>query len=225
VHGGAVSNPGYAAAPRLALYFASSVYLLLDAVRYDARSTKWRLEKGYSMKRRSVQYIIMAIGFLFASALCAETSNHQLKRILESRYAEMKAAMAARNEPSIRGLLAPSFVSIDSNGNSENADQMIKELIATPQDPNKKSKTTIISVERNGNAVTVVQQYYMTSIRKPADASTLQTIEIIARSTDTWQLICGVWLYERTATDELQYSVDGKAAIHKKRLSVKQVGI
>jgi hypothetical protein len=98
---------------------------------------------------------------------------------------------------------------------------MIKEVIATPQDPNKKSETTIISVARNGDVVTVVQQYHITNIRKPADASAPQIIEIMARSTDTWQLIGGVWLYESTATDELQYSVDGKVSIHKKRSNVK----
>jgi len=129
----------------------------------------------------------------------------------------MKTAMASRNETAIRALLAPGFVSVDVNGNSATADQMIKEVAAVPQDPNKKSETTLTSVTRNGDFATVVQQHHMTTTRAPANSSAPDIIDLLTTSTDTWRLINGAWLIERTETNDLQYTMNGKVVAHKSR--------
>jgi len=169
------------------------------------------------MKATSVAWTVAAIILLFASALAAQANDAQLRPLLESRYAAMKTAMASRDETALRALLAPGFVSVDANGNSKTTDQMVKEVIALPQDPNKKSETTLTSVTRNGDFATVVQEYHMTTTRTPANASAPETIELLATSTDTWRLINGAWLVERTETNELQYKINGTVIAHKSR--------
>jgi hypothetical protein len=169
------------------------------------------------MKETSVAGTVATIALLFASALAAQTNDAQLKLLLESRYAAMKTAMASRNEATLRALLAPGFVSVDVNGNSETADQLVKEVAVLPQDPNKKSETALTSVTRNGDFATVVQQYHMTTTRAPANASAPETIDLLTTSTDTWRLINGAWLIERTETNDLQYTVNGTVVAHKSR--------
>jgi hypothetical protein len=155
--------------------------------------------------------------FLFASAVAAETSDSQLRQLFESRYAAMKAAMASRDEAALRALLAPGFVSIDVDGNSESADQMVKQVAALPQDPNKKSETTITLITTTGDVTTVVQQYHMTTTRTSVNASAPQAVDVLATSTDTWRLLGGAWLIERTETNELQLTVNGNVVVHKTR--------
>src|SRR5579863_4076640 len=78
-----------------------------------------------------------------------------LRSVLEARYAAMKAAMATRDGKAISVLFAPDFVSVDVSGESENADQAIQQISALPKDPNKESKTTLLSVKQNGDKAVV----------------------------------------------------------------------
>jgi hypothetical protein len=176
-----------------------------------------RIQRGHKMKATSVPGIIATIVLLFASALAAQTNDAQLRPLLESRYAAMKTAMASRNEAAIRDLLAPGFVSVDVSGNSETADQMVKEAIDLPQGLNKKSETTLTSVTRDGDFATVVQQYHMTTTRTPANAAAPEAIDLLTTSTDTWRLINGAWRIERTETNDLQYTINGTVVAHKSR--------
>jgi uncharacterized protein DUF4440 len=175
------------------------------------------IQRGHSMKATSAAGTVATIVLLFASTLAAQTNDAQLRLLLESRYATMKTAMASRNEAAIRALLAPGFVSVDVNGNSKTVDQMIKEIAALPQDPKKKSETTLTSVTRNDDFAIVVQQYHMTTTRTPVNGSAPETIDLLTTSTDTWRLINGAWLIERTETNDLQYTINGTVVVHKSR--------
>ena len=55
----------------------------------------------------------------------------------------------------------------------------------------------------------------MTTTRTSANASTPQAIDLLTTSTDTWRLVAGAWLIERTETNDLQYTVDGTVVVHK----------
>jgi hypothetical protein len=57
----------------------------------------------------------------------------------------------------------------------------------------------------------------MTTTRSSSDGSPPTAIDLQASSTDTWRLIDGSWLLERTATDEMQYKVNGAVVGHKIR--------
>jgi len=91
---------------------------------------------------------------------------------------------------------------------------MLSKVRAIPDDPHRKSNTTILSIARHGDAATVVQQFQMTTIKSQA-GSPDQAVELVANSTDMWILVKGVWLLKRTVTNEIQYKVDGREVVHK----------
>jgi ketosteroid isomerase-like protein len=139
-----------------------------------------------------------------------------LKSVLEGRYAALKAAIDARDRQALAALLAPGFASVDVSGKSQTAEQMLTQLAASRKDPNKVSETTLLSVKLNGDVATVSQRYHMTSAKVTSDGSR-HPVELVTLSTDTWIRSGDSWLLRQTATDQLDYSVDGKAMPHKVR--------
>jgi hypothetical protein len=84
----------------------------------------------------------------------------------EKLYANMKVAMGRRDKNAIAAILAPGFESEDASGRVQSAEQMIAELSSLPQDTNKKSKMTLLSVDISGNFAKVTQQYHMTTTKR-----------------------------------------------------------
>lgn len=129
-------------------------------------------------------------------------------------YAKFKAAMNSRDTKVVGAMLAPKFQSEDVSGKAQSAEQMLAGLTSLPQDPNKKSQTTVVSVELSGATAKVVQRYHMTTIKAVADDQ-VQTIEITAVSDDTWSQMDGSWKLLRTVTRQMDYSADGRLLAHK----------
>ena len=149
----------------------------------------------------------------------AETAAESaLRAVLEGRYAAMKSAMADRDQQAVAALLAPGFLSIDVSGKSEDASQMLQELAALPKDPRKASETTLLSVEVSGDTATVEQRYHMTTTKTSPDERS-HAVELVTLSTDTWIKSGEAWLLQRTATNQLDYTVDGRPVAHKVRPS------
>lgn len=142
------------------------------------------------------------------------SADDSLRVALQSRYADLKAAMAAHDGAAIAAILAPDFVSVDVSGKSEFASQMIAEVNGLKPDSNKSSETTLISVTPGTGVVTVKQRYDMKTVRAGADG-TQHNVELIALSTNSWVKPAGVWLIERTVTNELSYIRDGLLVAHK----------
>jgi len=137
-----------------------------------------------------------------------------LRSTLEGRYAAMKTAMAARNGEALSLLLAVDFVSEDVSGQTENASQMIQEVKSLPQDPQKVSQTTLLSVELNGSTAVVDQRCDMKTTKTGADGNK-RNIELITISTDTWVNLNGTWVIRRTVTNQMAYFVNGQPVAHK----------
>ncbi len=157
--------------------------------------------------------VVMAL-----SAAAADDSV--LRSVLEKRYEAMKAAMADRKPTAIAALLAPDFLSVDVSGHSENAAQMIEEVAGSPNDPLKVSDTTLLSIETSDNTAVVSQRKDKKTTKTGPDGSK-RNIELITLSTDTWINSKGVWLIQRTETDQLDYFVNGQTTIHKIRATKK----
>jgi hypothetical protein len=170
------------------------------------------------MKSRCVNFILCVVTILAVYPALAEDSA--LRGILEKRYAAMKAAMADRNATAVSSLLAPDFVSVDISGQSENATQMIQEVSTVPNDPLKVSDTTLLSIKASDNTAVVSQRYDMKTTKTAPDGSK-RNIELITMSTDTWIKSNGIWLIQKTVTDQLDYSVNGQSTIHKIRATEK----
>jgi len=158
----------------------------------------------------------LLLSFLLASAVQPGLADDStLRPVLESRYAAMKSAMADRDAKAISSLLTVDFISIDVSGNSGSAAQMITEANALPEDQSRISNTEILSVEREGEVegegeVAVVQQRYDMKTTKSGPDDSKPNIELIAISTDTWINPNGVWLLQKTVTNQTDLLVDGK---------------
>jgi ketosteroid isomerase-like protein len=142
--------------------------------------------------------------------------NSGLSAVLQERYATMKSAMAVRDNKAVAALLATDFVSVDISGQSKDAAEMIQEIDALPKDPLRVSTTTIVSATQNGNTAIVLQRYDMKTIKTASDGSA-QNVELVTISTDTWVNLNGVWLFQRTETDLMDYYVNGQQVAHKVR--------
>ena len=158
--------------------------------------------------------------FLVLSVACVSAgspvgaADDSLRVALESRYADLKAAIAARDAAALSAIFAPDFVSVDVSGQSKVASQVIADLNAVKPDPNKTSETTLISITPAADSLTVEQRYDMKTVRTAADG-TQHNMELVALSTDSWIKPADVWLIRRTVTNELSFFNDGQLVMHK----------
>ena len=99
----------------------------------------------------------MSVACVSADA-AAGAADDSLRAALQSRYADLKAAIAARDAAALSAIFAPDFVSVDVTGRSKVASQVIADLNAVKADPNKTSETTLISITPAANSLTVEQR-------------------------------------------------------------------
>jgi hypothetical protein len=165
-----------------------------------------------SLRNFGACLILCFLGVLVGSI--AWSADDALREVLQSRYAVMKAAMAAHDGAAMTKMLAPDFMSVDVSGKLETASQLIAEVNGLKPDPNKSSETTLISLGPDANRVIVEQQYHMKTVRTAGDG-TQHNVELITLSTDTWIKPADVWLMERTVTNELSYFDNGLLVAHK----------
>ena len=151
---------------------------------------------------------------LSVAGAAAGAADDPLRTALQSRYADLKAAMTARDVAALTAIFAPDFVSVDVSGHSKAANQVMADLNAMKPDPNKTSETTLISIMAGDDAVTVEQRYDMKTVRAAADG-TQHDMELVALSTDSWIKPAAVWLIRRTVTHELSVFDGGKLIMHK----------
>ena len=164
---------------------------------------------------RFIVWIVAGLltGFGMAQALA---DSNDLRTAIEARYSEMKAAMASHDSKALGAILAQNFVSIDTSDKSETGDAMIAAVNSIPTDPNKISKTTLLSVQRNDAGAEVEQRYEMNTHKSGNDGAE-HTVRLETISTDTWILAQGQWRIQRSITNKLDYYIDGKLAAHKER--------
>ena len=146
------------------------------------------------------------------------TADAALKAVLEDRYAAMKAAMASRNADAVSALLTADFVSEDTQGRREGRDQMLREVSALPSDPKKSSKTTVVSIQRKGVVAVAIQRYEMHT-EKPKGDGSVQRVELVTLSRDTWVHPKDTWLLRETVTESLDYQIDGRVVAHQEHRS------
>jgi hypothetical protein len=91
---------------------------------------------------------------------------------------------------------------------------MIQEVLALPQDPLKVSNTTILSIKVNAESATVDQRYDMKTTKAGPDGNK-RDVELVAVSTDIWIRSKDTWLLQKTVTNQMNYSANGKLLIHK----------
>jgi Domain of unknown function (DUF4440) len=160
---------------------------------------------------------VMVLSGLLAFAALWGVPSHAadaaLRSVLEGRYAAMKTAIATRNEAAIKAVFGPDFMSLDASGHEGDTATMLRQLAAMPADPNRVSKTTILSVKQDSVGAHVEQRYDMTTTKTAADGTT-QHIELVTLSADIWVKIGGTWLLQQTTARQADYFIDGKSVMH-----------
>lgn len=169
----------------------------------------------YDLLRKLGLSLALSIVCVSAAAVACRADD-SLKAALESRYAAMKAAMAARDSEAITAMLAPDFAAVDVFGQSKKASRVMLELAAVKPDPNKTREVTLIEVTPAGDSVTVQQRYHMKTVATEADG-TQHSVELVTLSTDTWVKPGDTWLLQRTVTNELSMFRDGQMVMHEKK--------
>jgi ketosteroid isomerase-like protein len=160
------------------------------------------------MRARFLLVTAMAIGLGTPQIAAADT-----KADIEARYAQLKVAMAARDAPAIKALLAPKFQSTDVRGDTSDADEMIYDLARFPPNPDRKSETTVKSLTVKGDTALVEQQYDAKMPRQGPDGAP-HSMEIIALSDDSWVQSPGGWLLASTVTKDMTIMHDGTVMRH-----------
>lgn len=152
---------------------------------------------------------------LFATCAPGARSADQanLAQIFEGRYVDLRQAMHSHDRATIKAMLASDFVSIDMQGKVTDADTMIGEVLALPDDPNRKPLTTVLSVRIDGSDALIKQHYAMATTRKGPDG-TAHVIELESDSDDIWANSNSTWLLKRTATRAMIIKRDGVVVVH-----------
>lgn len=150
--------------------------------------------------------LLAVAGLLLALPLSAAAD---IRTDFQDRYDAMKSAMDARNTMALGAMLTPDFISIDIKGQSQDAARMLKQVLTLAPDPDSHSRTTIVSVKVDGDAARVTQTYEMTT-RKPTLDRSMQTVRLVADSSDIWRNTDGVWRMQSTQTERMDYFVDEK---------------
>lgn len=135
-------------------------------------------------------------------------------QVFENLYANFKSAIKNKDEKVLQATLAPNFVSEDTSGNIESSQQMIARISNLPNDPNKVSKTTLLSVSIKGNMAKITQKYKMNTIQMGSDGNPISA-QLITISNDTWTKSHGIWLLKKTVTKQLDYSLANQIIMHK----------
>ena len=160
------------------------------------------------MRARFPLLTAMAVGFATPQIATADT-----KADIEARYAQLKEAMAARDAPAIKALLAPKFQSTDVRGDTSDADEMIEDLGRFPANPDRKSETTVKSLTVKGESALVEKQLDIKMSRQGPDGAA-HSMEIITLSDDSWVQSPGGWLLASTAAQDLTMIRDGVVMRH-----------
>ncbi len=76
------------------------------------------------------------------------------------------------------------------------------------------ANTTILSIKVSADSATVDQRYDMKTTKAGPDGNK-RDVEMMALSSDTWIKSKDTWLLQKTVTNQMDYSVNGKVLVHK----------
>jgi ketosteroid isomerase-like protein len=145
-------------------------------------------------------------------AAAVPTDDAALRKVFETRYAAVRAAIEVRDAKALAAFLAPDAVFVGINCATATRDKVLKAGIGKHADPHDRSHTTVVSVKRDGNTA-IAEQINELTIRPGRDGKPTN-IALRADSTDTWVQIKGAWFVKRSVTRMLDYTVNGDKLRH-----------
>lgn len=175
-----------------------------------------------------------AISISLASAAYAQDA----KAVFEARYADLSAAMQAKDTAAVAKLMTPDFVMTDIQGNEHNASEMNggfgrrgggaggpgngapaaspaapAAAPAAPEAPRPAPKITVLSAQIDGNTAKVEQQLEIHANRPDPDG-TPRKLDITVLTDDVWVQSGGAWLLQSSDQKDVSVSKDGDVVFH-----------
>lgn len=133
---------------------------------------------------------------------------------LQDRYVAAQIAMARHDGAALQGLLSPDFKSIDLDGQSESAAELISAVQTRKiQGRDEKVQMTPLSMNIVGNTADVEAVNEITTQEYAAGQA--HAVHVTVRSHDVWKRVGTSWLLALTRAEQMDVAVDGKTVDHK----------
>ena len=156
-----------------------------------------------------------AIAVSMASAAYAQDA----KAVFEARYAEMSAAMQAKDMAAVDKMMTPDFSMIDIQGTAHTAAEM-REMMGkrpgsagAPGAPVPAPKITITSAQISGTSAKVAQQTEV-HVDRPGPDGTPMKLDVTVLTEDTWVQTGGAWLLQSSDQKDVSVAKDGDVVFH-----------
>ena len=178
-------------------------------------------------------------GAVIAVSIASSAAAQDAKAVFEARYAEISAAMQARDSAAAAKIMTPDFVMTDIQGDEHTAAEMGGGMMgrrpggrgnggppppaaagpgapdAPPAvaPPRPVPKITIVSAQINGTTAQVEQQTEIHMDRPGPDGAPMK-LDVTVLTADTWVQTSGVWLLQASNQKDVSVSRDGEVVFH-----------
>ncbi|MBN8501205.1 MAG: nuclear transport factor 2 family protein [Sphingomonadales bacterium] len=152
----------------------------------------------------------LAGGAMIVAIAGSAQAQQDPKAMFEARYAEMTAAMMAKDTTKVGALLASDYESTDIRGETHNrADSLEKLSQMPPEMAELKPQTKVVNVKLNGDSAAVDAEMTL-QMKRPDETGTEVTLDIRMVSADVWVQRGGIWQLQKSVQKEMSVSKDGE---------------
>ena len=181
-------------------------------------------------------------GAALAVSIVGSAQAQDAKAVFEARYAEMSAAMQAKDSAAVAKIMTPDFVMIDIQGNEHNASEMNgmmgrrgggggpggpggagappppagaapADAPPAPEAARPVPKITIVSAQISGTTAKVEQQLEIHADRPGPDGKPMK-LDITVLTDDVWVQSGGAWLLQSSDQKDVSVARDGDVVFH-----------
>ena len=152
-------------------------------------------------------------GAAVALSIAGSAYAQDAKTVFEARYAEMSAAMQAKDAVAMAKMLTPDFVMSDIQGTDHNAAEMRDAMDKRPGGAGVAPKITIVSAEISGTTAKIEQQTEIHIDRTGPDGNPAK-LDITVLTDDSWVQSGGAWLLQSSNQKDVSVAKDGDVVFH-----------
>jgi ketosteroid isomerase-like protein len=135
---------------------------------------------------------------------------------IQARYDALGQILTAKDWDAMRAMEAPGYLSIDVDGKVVTGEEEIAQVQNLPAMDDKVSKTSVVSLQLEGDTAFVEQRVDLSFTQADANGRK-HRIDVHALSSDVWKRIDGQWLIFKTTTNQIDMALDGTNFKHEQR--------
>lgn len=156
----------------------------------------------------------LAAGFAVAAIASAAPAQDDPKALFAARYAELRAAMQAKDAAAIARIVAPDYAMTDIRGETHDAASLTK-LADRMQGgaPDRTTEAEVLAAAVTGPTAQVRQKVNTRMTRVGPDGAP-HKMEMIVLTDDTWVQIDGAWRLRTSIQKDLTVLRDGEEFFH-----------